>query len=212
MAEDAALLERAIRGEGPFLRVYGWLRPTLSLGYFQKEAEVAEAGACARLGVDVTRRFTGGGAILHQHEVTFAVALPASHPLAKLDVNESYLALTKPLLKLLREQGVACAFRGEGPEAKTANCFAGAACPDIVAQGRKLFGSAQRRKQGAVLQHGSLLLDIDAGLWAGVFGPRLGQGYISLAELGWQPGLDWQAALQQAYAPLLQIQESLVDV
>lgn len=204
MAADAALLERAISGDGPFLRIYGWSRPTLSLGYFQKESEVAEAGACQRLGVDVVSRFTGGGAILHHHEATFAIALPASHPLAKLDVNESYLALTKPLLELLRQHGVAAKFRGgEEPVLKTPNCFAGSACPDLVVQGRKLFGSAQRRKQGAVLQHGSLLLDIDQALWAGVFGPRLGSGFISLAEAAPSLSLDWSAAIQAAYAPIL---------
>lgn len=204
MARDLALLERAIAGEGPLLRIYGWAGPTLSLGYFQKEAEVIEAGAAERLGVDVVRRFTGGGAILHHHEVTYAIALPASHPWSKLDVNDSYLAITRPLLDLLRAQGVEAKFRGgDDPAVKTPNCFAGSACPDIVVQGRKLFGSAQRRKSGAVLQHGSLLLDIDAPLWAGLFGPRLGEGFISLAEA--KPGLavDWPTALKKAYEDAL---------
>jgi lipoate-protein ligase A len=188
MRRDAALLERAIAGEGPLLRIYGWERPTLSLGYFQKLDEVAEAGAAERLGVDVVTRFTGGGAILHHHEITFAIALPASHPWAKLDVNDSYLAITRPLLDLLKAKGVAAKFRGgDDPVAKTPNCFAGSACPDITVQGRKLFGSAQRRREGAVLQHGSLLLDIDQALWKGIFGPRLGSGFISLAETN--PGL-----------------------
>jgi lipoate-protein ligase A len=204
MARDLVLLERAIAGEGPFLRVYGWARPTLSLGYFQREEDVAEAGAAARLGVDVVRRFTGGGAILHHRELTYAIALPASHPWASLGVNESYLEITRPLLSLLRSRGVETRYRGEGtPALKAANCFAGSACPDLVADGRKLFGSAQRRRQGAVLQHGSLLLDIDADLWAGVFGPRLGTGFISLAEA--KPGLtlDWPLELKNAYSAAL---------
>jgi lipoate-protein ligase A len=200
MARDLALLERAIKGEGPFLRVYGWARPTLSLGYFQKIEDVAEAGAAERLGVDVVRRFTGGGAILHHHEVTFAIALPAQHPWAQLDVNGSYLEITRPLLQLLRGRQVAAKFRGEGaPVLKTANCFAGSACPDLVIQGRKVFGSAQRRRQGAVLQHGSLLLDIDQPLWAGVYGPRLGEGFISLAESNPGLKLDWASELKNAY-------------
>lgn len=202
MARDLALLERAIAGEGPFLRVYRWARPTLSLGYFQREEDVAEAGAAARLGVDVVRRFTGGGAILHHRELTYAVVLPASHPWALLGVNDSYLEITRPLLTLLRSRGVEVRYRGEETQAvKAANCFAGTACPDLVAEGRKLFGSAQRRRQGAVLQHGSLLLDIDPGLWAGVFGPRIGSGFISLAEA--KPGLslDWPSELKNAYTP-----------
>jgi lipoate-protein ligase A len=200
MDRDLALLERAIAGEGPFLRTYRWARPTLSLGYFQREEDVAEAGAAVRLDVDVTRRFTGGGAILHHQELTFAVALPASHPWARLGVNESYLEITRPLLTLLRSRGVDVRFRGDSvPDLKAVNCFAGTACPDLVVDGRKLFGSAQRRREAAVLQHGSLLLDIDRDLWAGIFGPRLGDGFISLAQA--KPGLslDWPLELKAAY-------------
>jgi lipoate-protein ligase A len=200
MARDLALLERAIAGEGPFLRLYAWAKPTLSLGYFQREEDVVEAGAAARLGVDVVRRFTGGGAILHHREMTFAVALPEGHPWTLLGVNESYLEITRPLLTLLRDRGVDVRYRGDtGRHVKAANCFAGEACPDVVAGGRKLFGSAQRRRQGAVLQHGSLLLDMDRDLWAGIFGPRLGDGFISLSQV--MPGLnlDWAAELKKAY-------------
>lgn len=183
MSRDLALLDRAVAGQGPFLRVYAWERPTLSLGYFQKEEQVLEAGAAARLGVDVVRRFTGGGAILHHLEVTFAVAVPAAHPWASLDVNGSYLEITRPLLSLLQARRVNARYRGgDAPTVKAQNCFAGSACPDLVVKGRKLFGSAQRRREGAILQHGSLLLDIDLDLWRAVFGPRLGEGFISLAE------------------------------
>jgi lipoate-protein ligase A len=179
MARDQQLLERAIAGEGPLLRIYGWARPTLSLGYFQKLEDVAADTA----GIDVVSRFTGGGAILHDRELTFAIALPPAHPWARLGVNESYLEITRPLLDLLKAAGVPASFRGgDSPESKAANCFAGSACPDVVVKGRKLFGSAQRRRNGAVLQHGSLLLSIDQALWTRVFGPQLGQGFIALDE------------------------------
>src|SRR5665213_440644 len=179
MARDLALLDRCIAGAGSCLRIYAWARPTLSLGYFQREEDVVEAGATARLGVDVVRRFTGGGAILHHHELTFAVALPPGHPWARLDVNESYLEITRPLMAVLKKQGVDVGFRGDAQASiKAPHCFAGSACPDLVVRGRKLFGSAQRRKQGAVLQHGSLLLDIDQDLWSGIFEDRLGSGFI----------------------------------
>jgi lipoate-protein ligase A len=205
MARDRDLLRRAVAGQGPLLRTYAWARPTLSLGYFQALDQVAERGAAERLGVDVVRRFTGGGAILHHQELTFALALPASHPWAALDVSAGYLEITRPLLGILRRLGVDASFRGgSGPERKAANCFAGAACPDIVVQGRKLFGSAQRRSGGALVQHGSLLLDLDRELWAAVFGPRLGDGYISLAEA--KPGLrvSWAAELENAYTKAFQ--------
>ena len=195
MALDAELLEASVAHGDLYFRTYAWSRPTLSLGYFQKLADVAADSSR----VDVVARFTGGGAILHDRELTFSIAVPPEHPLAKLDVNDSYLELTRPLLFWLRGLGLAASFRGECPASKPANCFAGAACPDIVVNGKKIFGSAQRRKNGAILQHGSLLLDIDTELWKAVFGPQLGQGYTSVQGEGVDPGLLSAAGLKMAY-------------
>jgi lipoate-protein ligase A len=114
-------------------------------------------------------------------------------------VNDSYLEITRPLLEFLRKSGVGASFRGECPSLKTANCFAGSACPDLVVGGKKVFGSAQRRKGGAVLTHGSLLLSINQELWNGVFGPRLGAGFASV-DLG---ATDWAAVLKEIYGQAL---------
>ncbi len=95
--------------------------------------------------------------------------------------------------------GLQASFRGDGPVSKPANCFAGAACPDIVVGGKKIFGSAQRRKNGGILQHGSLLLDIDNGLWEAVFGPQLGQGFTSVKGEGYDDGLLTAEGLRDAY-------------
>jgi lipoate-protein ligase A len=196
MALDAQLLEDVLLSGDLALRTYAWARPTLSLGYFQKLEEVAASVK----GVDVVRRFTGGGAILHQHELTYSIAVPPRHALAKLDVVDSYLELTRPLVFWLRGFGLQAGFRGgDEPTRKTANCFAGAACPDLVVGGKKIFGSAQRRKGGAILQHGSLLLDIDAALWRRVFGKQLGDGYTSIRGEGLDPGLFSLGGLATAY-------------
>ncbi len=195
MAADQAMLARSIEDQCLRLRIYGWERPTLSLGYFQKLEDVAANTSR----VDVVKRFTGGGAILHDRELTFSVAVPPGHPLAALDVNDSYLELTRPLLFWLRGFGLAAEFRGQCPTSKPANCFAGAACPDIVVKGKKIFGSAQRRKNGGILQHGSLLLDIDAPLWTAVFGPQLGQGFTSIKGEGIDPALLTTEGLKMAY-------------
>lgn len=195
MALDAELLEASVAQGDLYFRTYAWPRPTLSLGYFQKLEEIAADTSR----VDVVTRFTGGGAILHDRELTYSIAVPAEHPLAKLDVNDSYLELTRPLLFWLRGLGLAANFRGECPATKPANCFAGAACPDIVVAGKKIFGSAQRRKNGAILQHGSLLLDIDSELWKAVFGAQLGQGYTSVKAEGIDPGLLSSEGLRSAY-------------
>lgn len=195
MALDAQLLEAACASGAFYFHQYAWARPTLSLGYFQELADVAADSSR----VDVVKRFTGGGAILHNRELTFSVAVPPGHPLAALDVNDSYLELTRPLLFWLKGFGLAAEFRGQCPTSKPANCFAGAACPDIVVKGKKIFGSAQRRKNGGILQHGSLLLDIDEPLWAAVFGPQLGQGFTSIRGEGFDPALLTTEGLKMAY-------------
>jgi lipoate-protein ligase A len=195
MALDARLLEEACASGAFYLHSYAWQRPTLSLGYFQKLEDVAVDASR----VDVVTRFTGGGAILHDRELTFSLAVPPEHALSRLDVNDSYLELTRPLLFWLRGLGLQAEFRGECPSSKPANCFAGAACPDIVVKGKKIFGSAQRRKNGGILQHGSLLLDIDQELWTAVFGPKLGSGFTCARAEGLNPALLTPEGLKMAY-------------
>ncbi len=195
MALDARLLDEACATGAFFFHSYAWSRPTLSLGYFQKLEDVAQDASR----VEVVRRFTGGGAILHDRELTFSLAVPPGHPVAGLEVEESYLELARPLLFWLRGLGLAAGFRGQGAPSKGANCFAGSACPDIVVGGKKIFGSAQRRKNGAILQQGSLLLDIDTGLWQAVFGPRLGQGFTCVRAEGLDPSQVDAEGLKQAY-------------
>ncbi|MES2202025.1 MAG: lipoate--protein ligase family protein [candidate division FCPU426 bacterium] len=201
MAIDAALLKVAAAEQRVILRLYRWSRPTLSLGYFQKLDEVADPGFVAARAVEVVRRPTGGGAILHDDEMTFSLAMPAGHSALACSVDESYLALTRPLLELIRMRGIDAKFRGEATvPLKGINCFSGSACPDVVVGGDKVFGSAQRRRDNAVLMHGSLILGIDWPLWRGVFGQRLGQGFASLPQLS---GLDWAAEMQKAYGNAL---------
>jgi lipoate-protein ligase A len=196
MAFDAWLLDEVARSQEAVLRLYRWARPTLSLGYFQKLEDVADEAFMAGRGLDWVRRPTGGGAILHDQELTFSLCLPAGHPALKGSVNDSYLNLTRPLLGILRKLGIEAAFRGEGPQSKAANCFAGAACPDLVVAGKKVFGSAQRRKEKAVLMHGSLLFVVDEALWQGVFLGGSGGGFAGIGHAS----QDWASLLKKAYA------------
>jgi lipoate-protein ligase A len=206
MDMDEALLEGFPTGGGPILRFYQWDRPTLSLGYFQKAEEVADLAYCASKGVPVVRRPTGGGAILHHLEFTLSLFLPLNHPLLACTLPESYLVISRPVAEVLRGLGAAVSFRGEASKDKhAANCFAGQACPDLVHQGRKIFGSAQRRKNGAMLFHGSLLLGLDKELWQGVFGQRLGQGFSCLADI-----LDRPVEFSQLREPLAKAYENLL--
>lgn len=185
MAVDEAILNAVIEGTSPpTLRFYGWSPPCLSLGRSQPLAD-ADLEACRRAGMDVVRRPTGGKAILHTDELTYAVALLQSDPRATGDVVESYRRLSEGLLAGLRPLGVdAVQARGREPRVAesardklpgahspgyntspnripsvlTAVCFETPSDYEILSGGRKLVGSAQWRARGGVLQHGTLPL------------------------------------------------------
>ncbi len=163
MALDDAILE-AVSEEAspPTLRFYGWSPPCLTLGRSQPQAE-ADLEACRAAGVDVVRRPSGGQAILHGDELTYSIALLQSDPRAEGGVLEVYRLLSDGLLDGLCRLDV-CAVSAAGkPDgaARTPICFETPAVYEIVADGRKLVGSAQWRARGAVLQHGTLPLHGD---------------------------------------------------
>jgi lipoate-protein ligase A len=156
MAADGALLEGVAAGDAPALRLYRWSPPALSLGRFQPDDHV-DGAACARLGVDVVRRPTGGRGLLHGGDLTYAVVMPRpAGPAGK--VAAVYERLAAGLIAGLAALGVdAAVARNEGPAGPV--CFASQQGADLRVGTRKLCGSAQVRLGGAVLQHGSILLD-----------------------------------------------------
>lgn len=163
MAVDHALLDRAAASDEAVLRIYGWSRPTLSLGMHERARISAEA--LAARGVDVVRRPTGGRALLHHREVTYSVTAPARG----VAIRDAYRAINAILLDALRRlgvQAVEAAPRGRTARPDGAACFAEPNHGELVVQGRKLVGSAQRREDGALLQHGSILLADDQPLIA----------------------------------------------
>ncbi len=157
MAVDEALLEESLRSGTVFLRLYRWSEPTVSLGYFQKEAELCRDPRLANL--PSVRRLSGGGAILHHHEQTYSCSLPPSHRLAQ-QPYQLYFEIHAIFIAWLTECGVPVAPRASNSVRKQEPflCFQREAAPDLVVHGHKIMGSAQRRRRGAVLQHGSLLL------------------------------------------------------
>lgn len=155
MAADAALLDAVADGAPPALRLYRWTTPTISLGHFQPDDDV-DRGACDRFGVDVVRRPTGGQGLLHGADLTYAVVLPRPAGAAG-GVDAVYSWLAEALIAGLARVGVAAAIaRHDGPAGPV--CFAGQQGADLRVGDRKLCGSAQVRRRGAVLQHGSILL------------------------------------------------------
>jgi lipoyl(octanoyl) transferase len=160
MALDEALFDLvAAAPNTAALRTYCWTTPTLSLGYFQSLAEV-ELDARWR-GVPLVRRFTGGGAILHDREITYAVCVSRACALAR-SPSALYQAVHAAIADLLEERQIPAKRRGASSGKKQRErrflCFTDQDPEDIVLRGAKIVGSAQRRRCGAVLQHGSLLL------------------------------------------------------
>jgi lipoyl(octanoyl) transferase len=164
MATDDAILQSVIAGKSlPTLRFYSWSPPCLSLGYGQKETDVDFARLQAR-GWEVVRRPTGGRAILHTDELTYSVTLPADHPLAKMEIVESYRRISEALMKGLERIGAQPHSERASKESLRnagAVCFEIPSHYEITVDGRKLIGSAQTRRRGGVLQHGSLPLEGD---------------------------------------------------
>lgn len=166
MAADECLAEAAVARECLCLRLYGWTTPTVSLGAFQRFADAEHCEGIAAL--PVVRRPSGGGAIVHGSDLTYAAAVPKRHAWGAT-AQTLYDALHAAMVDVLRERGVAARLcRSATTDGDTAAflCFDRRSPGDVVldvADGDvKLMGSAQRRLAAAVLQHGSLLLDRNA--------------------------------------------------
>jgi lipoyl(octanoyl) transferase len=167
MALDEALMARARRRGETVLRVYGWSTPTLSLGRNQRAAGLYRESVLAERGIDVVRRPTGGRALLHHREITYSVTGPCDDTGALLTAYGRINALLCHALASLEVpvQIAAPASRAAAPSG--APCFAEPARGELTVRGRKLVGSAQWRERGAMLQHGSILVDDDQSSIAG---------------------------------------------
>jgi len=159
MAVDEVLMEWSAATGGCCLRFYRWREPTLSLGYFQAY-EDRDRHAPSR-GCPVVRRASGGGAIVHDRELTYSIVVPRGHRLAVRRLA-LYRAVHTSLIELLSELGVSAflyaAPGGPVPGRQPFLCFQRRAAGDVLVDRAKVAGSAQRRSPGAVLQHGSVLV------------------------------------------------------
>lgn len=167
MAVDEALLTSVIRGESdPILRFYRWSPPALSLGIGQSFACIDEA-ACTQNGWHIVRRSTGGRAILHTDELTYSVIAPLTDPRVAGGIPASYQRLGRALAAGLAQMGIhtdQALGQDNTPRAqKGPICFDVPADYELTIGGRKLIGSAQMRRRGAMVQHGTLPLRGDIG-------------------------------------------------
>lgn len=176
MARDVAILEVVSEGVSPpTLRLYGWDPPCLTIGRHQG-VEAADFDFCRREGIDVVRRPTGGRALLHHLELTYAVAAPLGTGPLPRGLQDAYRLICGALVQAMRDLGVHAELTGgdvnlqfPGPRS-TVPCFEAPAGGEVVVGGRKLIGSAMRSHGGAILQHGAILLDWDGRLQAGSMG------------------------------------------
>jgi lipoate-protein ligase A len=176
MAVDEALLETAVAqadvarhsgagacatvecpGSACTVRWYQWDVATLSLGYFQSPQDARRDPFLT--GLPIVRRLSGGGAIVHHHELTYSCTIPASHPWASRP-RELYAAVHERMIAVLAGFGIDCALRGrtQADARQAFLCFGRGDDFDVVLGRHKVLGSAQRRRKGAILQHGSLVL------------------------------------------------------
>jgi lipoate-protein ligase A len=214
MGLDLALLDHAHDESGTiWFRTYTWSRPTLSLGYFQAWHDASESIRDLWKGFDVVRRPSGGGAIVHHGDLTYAIVVPSTHPWCG-QARTLYQAMHDAVSKLLTEDGADATRRqlahGFRPIVSAATykdtkppspflCFEDGDADDVVLDGVKIVGGAQRRRVWATMQHGSIrwrspgqgpgaaqpgLIDLRPGFretshvrWAADMGERLGRAW-----------------------------------
>ncbi len=162
MAVDEAVSIAVREGRArPTVRAYTWQPAAVSLGYGQRLSDEINVYRCREYGIDVVRRQTGGRVVLHASELTYSVIAPESHPSIGETAYETYRRISEVLQAALEEAGIPAELAASPtvtPEGPGGACFTYAARFELVVDGRKIVGSAQRRARGVVLQHGSILL------------------------------------------------------
>jgi lipoate-protein ligase A len=191
MALDQALLEAVAAGlSPPVLRLYRWSPPTVTLGYAPRGPEVVTLAACREPGFAHVPRVTGGRAVLHHREVTYAVISPERSELFPGGIVANYRVIAGVLQATLESFGLATDLSsgrshsaGKGTGVQSSACFTAPAVAELVHRGCKVTGSAQKRQGGVFLQHGSIPVDLDLeqlfyaldtrGEWSKAEGARL---------------------------------------
>ena len=200
MAIDEALLRSFDpNSSAPILRLYGWSPPALSLGRFQSAYQVLDLERCREDDVAVVRRITGGGVIYHADELTYSIVCAPGQIPPAASVKDSFRVLTGFLLDFYCRLGLDAVYaqdaapKGTRLGERTAFCFAGRESFDILANGCKIGGNAQRRMKGLIFQHGSIPLVNRAHTGLGYMreqGAELAHDATSLAECGVAAGAD----------------------
>ena len=187
MAIDEAIMIAHREGlVPPTIRFYQWSPAAVSLGYFQDLQEEIDVDVCKNLGIDVVRRPTGGKAVLHDKELTYSFVIRESHPLVNDSILETYKKISGGMIRGLSYLGITAELvplreklksASSGNEAKPkishsdikSICFSVPSQYEVQVEGKKIIGSAQVRKKEIVLQHGSLLIELEKDKLFSVF-------------------------------------------
>jgi lipoate-protein ligase A len=176
MAIDESIFHETIKNrKHPTIRFYSSRPAAVSIGYFQDMRKEVNIEKCHRAGVDVVRRITGGKAVFHFHEITYCVVAGDQEKIFPSDISETYKVISKCIARGLAYLGIRADLAeggrvGAGEELKSC-CFSVPSKNELLVEGRKICGSAQVRRRGGFLQHGSLLLAFDPGETASLLLP-----------------------------------------
>lgn len=173
MAIDESLLKWHSEGRIlPTIRFYGWKRPSLTIGHFQNVHKTIDFKGVEKHQCDFVRRLTGGSAVLHDNEITYSIIVSEDHPKIPSSVNEAYYTLSQGLLVGYRILGIDVDFAPYTKQRlkdRSAVCFESPAIYEMVVEGKKISGNAQTRKDGVLLQHGSIPMSFDADMLFDLF-------------------------------------------
>lgn len=212
MAVDEAVLTSsdAVPEFTPTLRLYGWRTPAISIGCHQGADGFADSG------LPVVRRVTGGRAVLHDSEITYSIVAPVTHPLFSGGITAAYSEISRCILSALRDAGVNAEMAemtrvGAAGERRARACFSAPSRHELLVNGRKIAGSAQRRFKNAFLQHGSILFSISEELNGRIFGSGLTDAMtcvsahsgVAVRELRGLLVKHFSAGLQASFQPAL---------
>ncbi len=165
MAVDEAVLRSYVQGLAPpTLRIYGWQRPALSIGYFQDPVRELDLAECKKRSIGFVRRITAGGIVFHAEELTYSMVCSHQHFRCGRSIKNSFKRICSFIIRAYQALGLEAAFAIDRTEAmknfgsKTAFCSSGREKYDILINGRKIGGNAQKRFHDTIFQHGSIPL------------------------------------------------------
>lgn len=185
MQKDSDLLDFAIKEQidYPIFRLYGWKPACVSLGRNQ-HSDFIDRGVLKKNNIDVVKRLTGGRALLHDNEITYSCIFPVSYLQNGENVTKSYMEISQFLIKMFASTGIELDFGTTKPvNTKHDYCMLISTGADLCYRGKKLIGSAQCRKNGYILQHGSILYDFNRDLLEKIFKEPINESSVTCVRL-----------------------------